>query len=219
MITPRSRKYVSPARERKAQETKNRILDAAEALLLAKGFSGMTVAEVARDAGVSPQLVYALFSSKAGIIMAAIEERVLNDDINADTIKIIHTTTDPVRILKSLAKLVRNIYEGNSPTFTAVYGARLVSPQLAELESELGELRRQKQEPLAKNLMASGKLLPHLNEESVRDIIWAMTSRELYHMFVIKRGWSPDRYEKQLVQLLAAGLVLPDVVAAHFPAA
>lgn len=219
MNAPRNRKYVSPSREQKAMETKNRILDAAEALLSAKGFAGMTVAEVAEKAGVSPQLVYALFSSKAGIIMAAIEDRVLNDDINADDIKILNSATDPVQSLKSMVRLTRNIYEGNAPTFTAVYGARLVSPQLAELESELGELRRQKQAPLVKNLMASGKLLPHLDEESIRDIVWAMTSRELYHMFVIRRGWSPDRYEKQIVSLLVASLVRPDVVAGHFPAA
>lgn len=207
MNTAKNRRYTSPVREQQALATKNRILDAAEALLLEKGFVGMTVADVARKAGVSPQTVYAVFTSKAGIIMAAIEDRVIRDDRNAETIKQLHVTDDPVFILESIARLVRNIYEGNAPTFTAVYGAALVSPQLAELEKELGELRLRKQTPLRKTLMASGKILPHLSEEEVRDILWALTSRELYYLLVVRRGWPPERYEKQLADMLVTSLV------------
>jgi DNA-directed RNA polymerase specialized sigma subunit len=69
MITEKGRKYVSPAREQQALATKNRILDSAEKLLIEKGFAAaMTVAEVAQRAGISPQTVYAVFSSKAGIL-------------------------------------------------------------------------------------------------------------------------------------------------------
>ena len=160
MDKQKNRKYVSPAREKQAADTRNRVLDAAEALLLEKGFAGTTVADVARRAGVSPQTIYATFSSKAGIIMAAIEDRVLRDERNVDAIKQLHSTTDPVLILRSAARIIRNIYEGNAPTFTAVYGAGLVSPQLAELEKELNDLRREKQAPVVETLIASGQLLP-----------------------------------------------------------
>lgn len=215
MNTLKSRKYVSPTREQKAQATKNRILDAAETLLIEKGFAGMTVADVARTAGVSPQTVYAIFTSKAGIIMAAIEDRVLNDDANVDAIKLLQSAQDALLILKGTATLVRNVYEGNAPTFTAVYGACVVSPQLAELEADLGELRLQKQDPVVKNLMASGQIHPHLCKETIRDILWAITSREVYYLFVVKRGWSPDKYEKQLFSMLAASLVRPEAIAGH----
>ena len=211
-----NRKYVSPSREQQAAATRNRIIDAAEALLLEKGFAGMTVSEVAKKAGVSPQTVYAVFTSKAGIIMAAIEERVHNDDRNVDVIKQMNTSDDPVLILQSVARLVRNIYEGNAPTFTAVYGACVVSPQLADLETELGELRLLKQEPVMQSLWRGGRLLPHLDGETVRDILWMLTSREIYYLLVVRRGWSPDRYEKQLFSLLVASLVSPKAIEDHF---
>lgn len=209
-----NRKYVSPAREMQAAATRNRILDAAEALLVKKGFSGMTVADVARRAGVSPQTVYAIFSSKAGIITAAIEDRVCNDDRNVDAIKMIQNSDDPVLMLQSAAKVIRNIYEGNAPTFAAVYGASMVSPQLAELETELNELRREKQVPLIESLVKTGNLLP-LDTETVRDIVWALTGRELYLLLVFRRGWTADRYEKQLAFLLVSSLVHPDAIAPH----
>lgn len=209
MNGPQNRKYVSPAREQQALATKNRMLDAAEALLLEKGFAGMTVADVARKAAVSPQTVYAVFNSKAGIIMAAIEDRVVRDDRNADTIKQIYTTDDPALVLRNVAKLVRNIYEGNAPTFTAVYGARFVSPQLAELERELGELRLAKQKPILDNLAASGRLRPGLSTEEARDILWACTSRDIYHLLVVQRGWTPQRYEEYLAETLVVSLLGP----------
>ena len=210
MNKTKSRKYESPARVRQASATRNRIIDAAESLLLEKGFAGMTVAAVAKRAGVAPQTIYAIFSSKAGIIMAAIEDRVLRDDSNVDAIKQLQNATDPVQILRSVARIIRNVYEGNAPTFTAVYGACMVSPQLADLEKELNELRREKQAPIVDDLMASGKMLPHLDREAVRDLLWALSGREMYYLLVIRRGWSPDKYEEQLAGLLIASLVRQD---------
>ena len=215
----KSRKYISPARERQATATRNRIIDTVESLLLEKGFAGMTVAEVAKRAGVSPQTVYAIFSSKAGIIMAAIEDRVLKDERNIDAIKQMHNTTDPTQILRSAAKIIRNVYEGNAPTFTAVYGACMVSPRLAELEKELNDLRREKQAPLVESLVASGEMLPHLDRDDVRDLLWALSGREMYYLLVVRRGWSPDRYEEQLASLLITSLVRPEVIAARLQTA
>lgn len=215
MNTRKNRKYVSPAREKQAADTKNRVIDAAETLLLEKGFAGTTVADIARRADVSPQTIYATFSSKAGIIMAAIEDRVLRDERNVDAIKQLHSTTDPVLILRSAARIIRNIYEGNAPTFTAVYGAGLVSPQLAELEKELNDLRREKQAPVVETLVASGRLLPHLDKDSVRDLLWVLSGREIYYLLVVRRGWSPDRYEAQLAALLITSLVHPDAIKPH----
>ena len=207
MNVTKNRSYVSPTREKQAAATRNRIIDVAETLLAQKGFTGMTVAEVAKMAGVSQQSVYAIFSSKAGIIMAAIEDRVLHDERNVDALKLLESTTDPIPVLQSVAKVVRNVYEGNSPTFSSIYGARMVSPKLAELEGELAELRLKKQAQLVKNLIASGGLLPHLDEGAVRDILWTLTSREFYSLLVIQRGWSPDRYEEQLAFMLISNLV------------
>ena len=145
--------------------------------------------------------------------MAAIEDRVLHDERNADTIRQMRSTTDPVLLLQSISRLVRNIYEGNAPTYTAVYGACVVSPQLAELENEFTELRLRKQAPFVADLCATGKLLPELDEMAVRDILWAFTSREIYYLFVVRRGWSPDRYEQQLASMLVTALVRRDAIA------
>ncbi|CAK7069304.1 MAG: hypothetical protein DELT_01809 [Desulfovibrio sp.] len=212
MNRPKSRKYVSPAREQQALATKNRILDAAEKLLLEKGFAAMTVAEVAKLAEVSPQTVYAVFSSKAGIISAAVEDRVTKDKRNIGAIKELHEGADPARVLQIIAQIVCSVYQGDAPTFAAVYGTRMVSRELAELEMELGEHRREKQADIAKALFESGKTLPHLSLEDVHDILWVFTGREIYYLLVICRGWSAERYEKQLYAMLVTNILGPHVL-------
>lgn len=207
MEAKKSRKYFSPTREQRALATKNRIIDVAEKLLIEKGFAAMTVADVAKRAGTSPQTVYAVFSSKAGIIMAAIEDRVFKDERNADAIKLLQTTGEPGLMLCSIAKIMRNIYENHTDTFAAVYGARMVSRELVSLEKELGEYRREKQAPFATCLYASGKLLPELSEEDVKDILWTLTSREIYYLLVIRSGWPASKYENHLRSLLFAALL------------
>ena len=41
------------------------------------------------------------------------------------------------------------------------------------------------------------------SEEEARDIIWALTGRDLYRMLVLERGWSSNDYEKWLGNMLA----------------
>ncbi len=59
-------------------ETRTRILDAADRLFGHYGYAKTTVADIARDLGMSPANVYRFFASKAEIIQA-IGQRVLDD--------------------------------------------------------------------------------------------------------------------------------------------
>jgi AcrR family transcriptional regulator len=72
-----------PARAPKAAiETREHLLDHAEALFSRHGFHGVTIREVARSAGVDPALLHYYFESKQGIFDAVFDRRaeVLNDE-------------------------------------------------------------------------------------------------------------------------------------------
>lgn len=51
------------------------ILDAAQRLIFERGYGDMTVADIARAAGVTKQNVYQMFANKAAILAALIERR------------------------------------------------------------------------------------------------------------------------------------------------
>ncbi|OLR93324.1 TetR/AcrR family transcriptional regulator [Actinokineospora bangkokensis] len=60
---------VTGLRERKKWETRRRISDAATALFMARGFDGVTVAEVAQTAGVSKMTVFNYFPRKEDLVL------------------------------------------------------------------------------------------------------------------------------------------------------
>src|SRR6266700_1571726 len=63
----RKRPYHSHVREQQAQETRQRILDAARPLFLSRGYAGTTVDAIAEAARLSPKTVNAVFGSKRGV--------------------------------------------------------------------------------------------------------------------------------------------------------
>lgn len=58
-----------------ADETRAELLDAAMRVLLAKGYAGTRVSEIAREAGVTSGAIYNHFASKTELLTAAIEEQ------------------------------------------------------------------------------------------------------------------------------------------------
>ncbi len=63
-------RWVRPPRQARSQDTLDRILDAAEALIAEKGFRDATVAEIARRAGSSVGSFYTRFHDKDGLLYA-----------------------------------------------------------------------------------------------------------------------------------------------------
>jgi AcrR family transcriptional regulator len=61
-------KWIRPAQQARSQQTLERLLDSAEALIADKGFDDVTVAEIAARAGLSVGAVYARFRDKMGVL-------------------------------------------------------------------------------------------------------------------------------------------------------
>lgn len=60
------RRYTSSRRREQAEETRRRILDAAQDLFLTHGYTAATIESIANDAQVAAQTVYAGFGNKRG---------------------------------------------------------------------------------------------------------------------------------------------------------
>ena len=61
-------RWIRPVRQARSQETLERLLDSAEALIADKGFDDVTVAEIAARAGFSVGAVYSRFHDKQGVL-------------------------------------------------------------------------------------------------------------------------------------------------------
>jgi AcrR family transcriptional regulator len=95
-VVPTSRtapglRWVRPPRQARSQETLDRILDTAEALVAEKGFEDATVAEIARRSESSVGAFYARFRDKEGLLYALYERYFEQATATADE------ALDPVR--------------------------------------------------------------------------------------------------------------------------
>jgi hypothetical protein len=82
-----------------------------------------------------------------------------------------------------------------------------MTPAVAALEEQFASSRFEAQADLIDLVVRSGRLRSHLKKSHARDILWALTGRELYWMLVVDKGWSSVRYQEWLADLLCAALL------------
>jgi AcrR family transcriptional regulator len=202
----KKRTYQSLVRERQANDTRRRIVEAVRQLLQTKGYDGMTVEAIARRAEVSAPSVYAIFKSKTGLLIALLDQSMFG----ADYEKVVRQTlsaTDPENRLRRAAAVSRQIRSAQSAAFDLMRGAGVVAPELAKLEQEREDLRYEKEVEMLSFLRDADALRPGLSHNTARDIFWMLTGGDVYRMLVRERRWSPQRYQNWLADTLVRSLL------------
>ena len=193
-------------RQRQAEETKQRIVGASRKLLKSKGYSGMTIEAIANKAEVAVPTVYAVFGSKIGILAELMDEATFGPDYE-QLVRQALETEEPHKRLRFAARIARRVHDAASSTFDLMRGAGVVAPEFAELEKKRESHRYAAQESMIDFLGRSGRLRPGVNKQAARDILWALTGRELYRMLVRERGWTSQNYEDWLGETLTTSLL------------
>ena len=205
-VKSKKRAYDSNTRRRQADETRNSIAAAGRQLLLEHGYTGVTVPEIARAAGVAVPTVYAVFGSKKGIIAELLDQARFGHEYQA-LVREAMQVADPAERLTFAARIARQIYESEVPIQNLLRGAGMLAPELAALENEREDERYVVQSHLIDYLLKTKTLRAGLDRKSACDILWALTSRDLYRLLAIARGWSAGKYEKWLTQALRKELL------------
>lgn len=203
-----SRKYHSPIRQQQADETRAAIAKAARKLIFSQGYEAAKMDAIAREAGVAVQTVYSVFGSKQAILQELLDQDSFGPSYQ-DLVRQFHAATDPEMKLRFPARIARQIHEAQSSTFDLFCGAGVVAPDLALLEKEREGHRYEAQLKIITILNEAGRLRGNLTVTTARDILWALTCRELYRLLVRDRGWSPQDYENWLADAVAAALLDP----------
>ena len=208
------RTYDATRRQEQAGENRTRVLAAARARFLADGYTATTVPGVARDAGVSVQMVYKAFGNKAGLLKAVFDVAVTGDDLpvpvaERDEIKRIQAEPDPREKLRMYSEyFVQGAGRGVAVELLA-RDAASGDPAAAAVWDQIQQQRLTGMSQFARHLHAGGHLPADTAVEEARDILWTFTSPELWDLLVIQRGWTPARYGHWLASMLTAALLTP----------
>lgn len=206
----KKRNYTSGTRDAQAAQTRTHILKAAKELFQTEGFDRVTINKLAKVAEVSMPTIYAIFKSKRGVLQALIDDA-LSPKQRAKLVDDSMQEKSPIKRLSITARLTCKIYDAERELMDILRSASLVSPELKKLEEERKMRRYERQGEYVKNMMNEKSLSKELTLKRARDILWALTGRDMYRMFVIERGWASSEYEKWLAQLLVKSLLNPDM--------
>jgi AcrR family transcriptional regulator len=202
------RPYHSLSRQRQAAETHQRILVAARELLTSRGYARMTLEAIAATAGVSPKTVSAVVGSKTAILAELVNPATFDIHVQ-HLLDQLRTSQEPEQRVKLVVLITRRVYESLISEFELLRTAGVVAPELADLAQQIETRRRQRQAYLIADLREQGTLRQSLSLEEATDVLWSLTSYDLYRMLVIKQGWEALRYESWLTTLLTEHLLQP----------
>jgi AcrR family transcriptional regulator len=203
----KKRAYHSRVRQRQAEETRRRILEAARSLFESRGYAATTLDAIAELAEVSPKTLGAVFGSKRALLAEVINPDAFSTPVQ-QLIEEVRTTEDPSRRLLFVAQITRQAYESRTRSLELLRTAGAVASELADLAQQVEARRRQNQARLVVSLREQKVLTPFLSLEEATDVLWTLTSYDLYRMLVVEQRWEPERYQAWLAQLLGQQLLV-----------
>jgi AcrR family transcriptional regulator len=207
-------RYDNTARRAQSGQTRQRILQAARQLIVARGYRATTIAEIAATAGVHVDTVYELAGRKPLILRELIEQAVSGTHhpvaaAERDYVQAILAEPDPAAKLGLYAKAVRDTQARMAPLFLALRDASATEPDAAQVWRDISERRAANMRDLARDLAHADGLRAGLSIDEAADTIWATNSSELYVLLTAERGWSPDRYQHWLADTWCRLLLPP----------
>ena len=205
-MSTKNREYFSEARRAGAESTKQRILGAAKELFSREGFEKTTIGGVAELAEVSAASIYALYKSKEGLLRALMHSISFGAEFQTLINKAL-TNPDPIECLRMVAGIARTVYEAEKAEMEFFRGAAVLSPNLKNFEKETENLRYKGQEAVVRRLFDEKVVSAEISVAEARDILWSLTSRDIFRMLVIERKWSAKKYEKWLADTLTKSLI------------
>jgi AcrR family transcriptional regulator len=191
------------------------VIDAARTLFLEQGYGATTIAAISEEADVPAPTVYRLFSSKRGILKALLDVSIAGDDEatalpDRPNVRSLLAEADPRSQLAGFAGVTAQVNARSAPIYRILVSAAASDPDAASLLGELAQQRQQGQGTLARSLARAGALRPGVKERDAGDVIHALMSPEVHQLLVSDRGWSSERYERWLSEILADQLLAPD---------
>jgi AcrR family transcriptional regulator len=198
------RRYDASGRRAAAQETRARIGDAARRLFLERGYAATRMADIAVEAGVSLDTVYASVGTKPALMRYLVETALSGTDepipaLQRASTQLIRGEPDPRQKLAMLAKVIRHLNERVAPLWRVVKEAAAGDGELARLAGEFDRRRAGHMRVfVAEALEETGALRTDLTPEAAADAVWATNSPELFLLLVGERGWDPEFYERWL---------------------
>lgn len=198
------RSYRSPTRERRARETRERILAAAAAEFVRSGYAATTMRAVAAAAGVSVPTVELVFGTKPQLLRAAISFAIRGD---ADPSPMLqrnwaHRAEAAGSLADFLAIVGRVLTDAelrSAGLVVAAFEAANVNDSMRALTDQLRAQRAETAAWIVEGVMKRSSLRAELSRDQAIDTVWLLMDPHGFCALTRDRGWSSDQFERWFI--------------------
>jgi AcrR family transcriptional regulator len=200
-----TRSYQSSVRAQGAEQTRDRLVSAAQELFLGQGWIPTTMTQVAAAAGVARPTAYLHFATKLDLLTACIDASLSAIPVRERSDYQAMGRGALPRRAATAARWLRDAYQRSAAIQRVLDQAAVSTPEAAQVQI-LMENRRHDEFANACRIVLGGGLPPSM----LVDEIWALGSRGMWFMLA-DRGWSPEQWEAWFLR------VILDAVGEHAP--
>lgn len=169
-------------------------MEAARRLFAERGYAATTIESIAEAAGLAVQTFYATYGSKRAVLLAMLDELDETAGVAELRRKLDECGTEWRRQLDALVNFNVRLFEHVIDLLEILRSAGEADPDVAALSRAGDQRRRAAQAPIVHGWHAAGALHPGLDERTAADVLWSLTSPELFALFVVRQQWPTTRY-------------------------
>lgn len=190
--------YDNTQRTASAAATRARILVAARASFLDRGFGSTTIRHVADSAGVSQETIYKTFGGKAALLKAVYDVSLVGDDDDVPLAArpeaiAVRDASSPHAAAVAYARLAQLISSRVDPLLRVLLGSRDTDPALKAFATTTDNERHAGATFFVGRWADNGWLRRDISVERAIDALWALNSPQI-RWLLLDRGWSEDEY-------------------------
>jgi TetR/AcrR family transcriptional regulator of autoinduction and epiphytic fitness len=213
------RSYRSVTRERRARQTRERILASASAEFVRSGYGATTMRAVAGAAGVSVPTVELVFGTKPQLLRAAISFTIRGDAepvpmLERDWAARAEAAESGPDFLAIVGRVLTDAEQRSAGLVVAAFEAAQVDDSMRALADQLRAQRAGTAAWVVDGLMKRSSLRGEIGRDRAIDTVWLLMDPHGFCALTRDRGWSPEQFRRWFTDSVCRLLLAQTDVAA-----
>ena len=192
------------------------MVDAAGGLFATRGYAATTIDAIAAEAGVSRETIFKSIGTKRQLLRLWVERQVAGPDepvpvAQQDWVEAIRRTNDRRLQVDIAAGALSAIHDRAVDALVALRAAAHADPEIAELWQVACDQRRADVAAVTAMLSAKDANLPEPRRNDTIDVVYALSSPELFEVLVRQCGWTTEQFQNWLAHALSTLVLDPSI--------
>jgi AcrR family transcriptional regulator len=188
-------------RERRARQTRERILASASAEFVRSGYGATTMRAVASAAGVSVPTVELVFGTKPQLLRAAISFAIRGDAepvamLERDWAATAQAAASVVDFLAIVGRVLTHAEQRSAGLVVAAFEAAQLDHSMRALAAQLRAQRAETAAWIVDELMKRSSLRAEIGRDRAIDTVWLLMDPRGFCALTQDRGWTPELFER-----------------------